>query len=177
MRDHTITSELITLLPALPEEFDACLAADRIRFATLTGATAPDPFLPPPETGDVMGWFRETMIADPAIRPWFFYWVIDHQRGRLVGSGGFAGRPDENGHVFIGYSTYPEEEGRGYASATAAALVSWALVQPGVTQVRATIKPDNAASLRVAARAGLARIGEMTDDEDGPLELWGTPAG
>lgn len=176
MRDHTITTGRITLLAAQPEEFDACLAGDRACFAALTGATPPDPFLPPPETGDVMAWFRDAIVADPDIGPWFFYWVVDPERGRLVGSGGYAGRPDEHGRVYIGYSTYPEDEGKGYASEVAGALVAWALTQSGVTQVRATIKPDNVASQRVATRAGMTRVGEVTDDKEGLLDLWSAPA-
>jgi RimJ/RimL family protein N-acetyltransferase len=46
--------------------------------------------------------------------------------------------------------------------------VDWLLVQPGVTQVQATIAPENAASLEVARKAGMREVGTSWD-EDGEL--------
>jgi ribosomal-protein-alanine N-acetyltransferase len=174
MHDSTIRTRRLTLEAATVDQLNACIEGNRDRFEALLGAMPPDPFLPPPETGDVMTWFRDAIAADPAIRPWFFYWVIDRRQRRLVGSAGFAGRPDPEGRVLIGYSTYPAEKGKGYATEAAQALVEWASAQPVVTEVRATIKPDNAASRRVAQRAGLRPIGEIVDEKDGQVELWST---
>jgi RimJ/RimL family protein N-acetyltransferase len=55
-------------------------------------------------------------------------------------------------------------QGRGYASAAAAAVVGW-LVAGGVGEVRALIHPEHEASARVAARAGLEATSELVDDE------------
>lgn len=172
MGDLRLESGRLLLLAAGADDLGACADGDRAAFAAVTGAEPPDPFSPPPETGDVLGYFRDAVEADPDLRPWFFQWVVDRASRRLLGSAGFAGRPNEAGHVYVGYSTYPPEAGKGYASEAAAALVAWALRQPGVTAVRATIKPDNAASRRVAAKAGLRQIGEMATDADGLVEVW-----
>jgi RimJ/RimL family protein N-acetyltransferase len=49
-------------------------------------------------------------------------------------------------------------------------LLRRAATEPGVTTVRATISPDNAASLATITRFGFTRNGEQWDEEDG-LEL------
>jgi RimJ/RimL family protein N-acetyltransferase len=55
-------------------------------------------------------------------------------------------------------------QGRGYASAAAAAVVRW-LVAGGVGEVRALVHPEHEASARVAARAGLQVTTELVDGE------------
>jgi L-amino acid N-acyltransferase YncA len=49
-------------------------------------------------------------------------------------------------------------------------LLRRAAVEPGVRTVRATIAPDNAASLATTAGFGFAEVGEQWDEQDG-LEL------
>jgi RimJ/RimL family protein N-acetyltransferase len=56
---------------------------------------------------------------------------------------------------------------RGYASEMARALVEW-LEERGAPDIRAWIRPDHAASRKVAARAGLQATGEQHDGE----QLW-----
>jgi ribosomal-protein-alanine N-acetyltransferase len=171
MSDLLLETARLSLLAASVEELQTFINGDAAAFTALTGVTAPDPFVAPPETDDVMAWFRDAIAADQSIRPWFFRWVIDRQRNVLVGSTGFGGSPDKDGYVITGYSTYPAEEGRGYAGEAAAALAAWALRQPGVRKVRATIFPSNLASKRVATKAGLRYVKLMNTD-DGEIELW-----
>jgi RimJ/RimL family protein N-acetyltransferase len=55
-------------------------------------------------------------------------------------------------------------QGQGYASEAAVAVVDW-LVDHGVPDIRALIHPDHAASVRVAARAGLEPTADLVDAE------------
>jgi RimJ/RimL family protein N-acetyltransferase len=166
-----VRTERLRLIAATADELRAMNDRDRVRFETLLGARAPVEFVPPPETADVLDWFRTAIEEDPGIRPWFFRWVVDHEAGVLVGSVGFAGYPNDECAVLLGYSVYPEFEGRGYASEAARRMTEWALVQPGVNAVKATIFPDHPASQRVAANAGLAFVRELETD-DGTVGLW-----
>jgi RimJ/RimL family protein N-acetyltransferase len=59
---------------------------------------------------------------------------------------------------------------RGYATAMLAAALSWAAAEPGVRTVRASVGPDNVASLATLRPFGFVRVGEQWDDEDG-LEI------
>lgn len=89
----------------------------------------------------------------------FGIWVvIERETGTVVGDVGFVGPPDEAGAVEIGYSVVPDRRRRGYATEAAAALVAWALAQPGVSAVAARCDRDNGASIRVLERVGFRRI-------------------
>ncbi len=56
----------------------------------------------------------------------------------------------------------PEYWGRGYATEVAQALVEFAQAS-GMHRVEATCHPDNAASVRVLAKAGLTLEGRLRD--------------
>jgi RimJ/RimL family protein N-acetyltransferase len=160
------------LIPALPEQFDALLAGDPARFGHSLDAAPPEPFEPPPLTDDVIAWFREQLVETPALGHWLFRWIVTIEGRLTIGSLGFTGPPDDDGILLLGYSVYPMHERRGYASEAAAALTTWALAQPGVTAVHATIKPANLASRRVAERAGMRVVGAIHSEEEGDLDLW-----
>ncbi len=80
---------------------------------------------------------------------------------------GFGGLPDDEGAVVIGYAVYPESQSHGFGTEATRALVGWALAQPGVRLVRATVPPGNAPSRRVAEGAGLRQVATSWDDEIG----------
>ncbi|MEU0092890.1 GNAT family N-acetyltransferase [Kribbella sp. NPDC006257] len=88
----------------------------------------------------------------------------------VVGYAGFHGPPDEAGMVEVGYTVDPQYRRRGYAKAILAALIDRAAAEPAVRVVRATISPDNVASLATIASFGFTQNGDQWDEEDG-LEL------
>ncbi|GHC72965.1 hypothetical protein GCM10007079_06520 [Nocardiopsis terrae] len=105
--------------------------------------------------------------AVPSRAGWLAYVVVDADDGRAVGHAGFHGPPDERRMVEIGYSVVPEVRRRGYARATLVELLRRADASPEVATVRASIRPDNAASLATIAGFGFERVGEQWDDIDG----------
>ena len=88
----------------------------------------------------------------------------------VVGYAGYHGPPDEAGMVEVGYTVDPQYRRRGYAKAILAALIDRAAAEPAVRVVRATISPDNVASLATIASFGFTQNGDQWDEEDG-LEL------
>ncbi|WP_307826416.1 GNAT family N-acetyltransferase [Streptomyces pactum] len=72
--------------------------------------------------------------------------------------------------VEIGYSVAPDFRRQGYARSILIELLHRAAAEPAVTTVRATIGPDNVASLATISGFGFAQVGEQWDEEDG-LEL------
>lgn len=72
--------------------------------------------------------------------------------------------------VEVGYAIDPACRRRGYGRVTLAFLVDRACAEPAVRTVRASVSPDNAASLALVAEHGFVRVGEQWDEEDG-LEL------
>ena len=122
-----------------------------------------------PADEDARVFFATQLRADPAARGWWA-WVARLPSGDEVGSGGFGGRPGADRRLTVGYAIHEEHRGHGYATELLELLTAWALARPEVDRVRATIRPDNAASLRVAAKAGFERTGEVVqDDEHGEL--------
>ena len=113
---------------------------------------------------------RDQIARDPASAPWVARAVVAEPGGEVVGHAGFHGPPDERGMVEVGYAVDPAFRRRGFAKAMLAGLLERARAEPGVRVVRASISPDNVASLATIAGFGFTRVGEQWDAEDG-LEL------
>lgn len=110
------------------------------------------------------------VLADPASNPWLIRLAVLRETGEIVGYGNFHAPPDAEGMVEIGYEIVESHRGRGYATEVARTMWSYAASHPAVRTLRATVGPDNAASIAIIERAGLVHVGEQMDTEDG-LEL------
>ncbi|HEX6123025.1 MAG TPA: GNAT family N-acetyltransferase [Ktedonobacterales bacterium] len=84
--------------------------------------------------------------------------VIEPATGAVAGDVGFHSPVRGVPSVELGYVILPPYRGRGYATEATGALASWALTQPGVERVILLIAPENAASLRVAAKLGMREV-------------------
>ena len=115
------------------------------------------------------GWLWDIRIAqiarDPTVQEWIARAALDLET--VVGHVGFHGPPDERGMIEVAYSVDPHLRRRGYATRMLASALIWAQGHPGVTTVRATVAPDNAASIATLAGFPFARVGEQWDDVDG----------
>ncbi len=168
----SITSSRLAFQPLTVAALDALIAGDRAALEQATGARFPEPLAAPPLMDDALPFFRDLMANDATAR-FGAYLLILRETGQAVGSAGFTGAPNDQGAVLMGYSIYPAFQGRGLASEAATALASWALEQPDIERVEATIRPDHTASQRVAARAGLRRTERVEQDPDeGLVEVW-----
>jgi RimJ/RimL family protein N-acetyltransferase len=103
--------------------------------------------------------------------PWGGYLAIDPALRRIVGTCAFKGEPDASA-VEIAYFTFAGHEGRGYATAMAAALLELAAATRTVTRVLAHTLPHRNASTRVLTKLGFALAGPVHDVEDGTVWRW-----
>lgn len=121
--------------------------------------------------GEEMVWLSKYRLgqlrAVPSRAGWLANVVVDAESGWAVGHAGFHGPPDERRMVEIGYSVVPELRRRGYARATLIELLRRADDSPEVATVRASISPDNTASLATIAGFGFERVGDQWDEIDG----------
>ncbi|WP_216845365.1 GNAT family N-acetyltransferase [Granulicella sp. S156] len=104
------------------------------------------------ERPDTVGWHRYVLLCDA--------------RGNgktLIGCVGGFPRPE--GDVEIGYSTLPEFQRRGYATAFASALVTWLLKQKGVVSVNAQTYARVPESVKVMERCGMVFAGAGDEPE------------
>jgi RimJ/RimL family protein N-acetyltransferase len=120
---------------------------------------------------------RYTRVPDPMPDGWLKTWLARYEAGEHDGTcAGFAAL-DESGR-FVGIALAPEIDrvaeqvelgyvvarwarGRGVAGAMLQQLTTWAFDVVGAQRIVLIVDVDNAASSRVAARAGYAREGVM----------------
>jgi [ribosomal protein S5]-alanine N-acetyltransferase len=99
--------------------------------------------------------------------PWMGYLVLENEA--IVGTCAFRS-PPQNGEVEIAYFTFPEFEGRGFATEMARHLIQIVKnTEPG-TRILAFTLPEKNASNRILQKLGFDFAGE-TRDEDG-LVVW-----
>jgi RimJ/RimL family protein N-acetyltransferase len=124
------------------------------------------------------------MARARALPPWLCYLTICTETGTLVGCCGFRGNPRDVGGGLvapeIAYHTFPDFEGRGYATAMALQLFDLAREADAAATASAgkptaviahTLREGNT-STRVLARAGFRFVGEVDDPEDGLVWRW-----
>jgi ribosomal-protein-alanine N-acetyltransferase len=109
------------------------------------------------------------VLHDPAALDWIARVAVVPGLGP-VGLVGFHGPPDERGMVEVSYGVDPAFRRQGWARTLLGVALGWAAAAPGVRVVRASISPDNEASLATLRPFGFVQVGEQWDDEDG-LEL------
>lgn len=108
----------------------------------------------------------DQMLRDPDSAGWLARVAVTGDR-TPVGHAGFHGPPDESGMVEVGYTVDPTHRRRGYAREMLRLLLARAAEEPAVRTVRASISPDNVASMGTMRGFGFRRVGEQWDDEDG----------
>jgi RimJ/RimL family protein N-acetyltransferase len=101
--------------------------------------------------------------------PWICYLALADERP--VGTCGFKG-PPHDGRVEIAYFTFPECEGRGFASAMAAQLVAIAQQQSSSVVVAAQTLPERNASHRILEKLGFRHVDTVNHPEDGMVWEW-----
>ena len=125
-----------------------------------------------PEFPDAYGHALEMLLADPGLYGWWTFVFLDRAEGGLVGSGGYTGRPAEDGSVEIGYEIAPEFRGRDYATEAARGLLEHALAHGEVRRVVAHTLAEPNASTRVLEKIGFVHAGTVEDPNDGTIWLW-----
>ena len=165
----------VRFVPLPPRVLEALLADDLAVARAATGVPLSEWFL-----SDEITWLwrmRLDQIAkDPRSADWIVRAAVSVPDGVVIGAAGFHGPPDEAGMVEIGYSTDPAYRRRGYAKAMVTELLRWAAAEPSAVTVRASISPENVASLASLAGFGFTHVGEQWDEEDGRELLFERPA-
>jgi RimJ/RimL family protein N-acetyltransferase len=112
-------------------------------------------------------------LRSPDVDVWTLgFDIVDERTGVRVGECGFKGRPDADGMVELAYGVSPSHQGKGFATAAARALVTYALRDTRVRVVRAQTLPAANASTRVLTKCGFRHVGDVIDLEDGLVWRW-----
>ena len=116
-------------------------------------------------------------VETPQDLPWVTGVLWDEATGTPVGKAGFHAAPNDEGMVEVGYAIDPAFRRRGYARAALEAMLERARREPDVRTFRATVSPENAASLALIAQYPFVEVGEQWDDEDGLETIYEMPVG
>jgi RimJ/RimL family protein N-acetyltransferase len=159
----------VAILQLGPETLHALADGDLARANRSAPVALPEVFVAPDWIGT---WrFRSAQVReDPMSAAWVTGAIWDGASHLVVGKAGFHAPPDRHGMVEVGYAIVPEHRRRGYARAALEVLLERAAREPAVRVVRASVSPDNAASLGLIAQYGFVQVGEQWDDDDG-LEI------
>lgn len=168
----TVHTERLRLDALDRDALQAWVEGDARALRELTGARFADPPDPPPLFGEDLPGFCARMAETPGELGWWVWLITRSDDAAVVGVCGLGGRPDGDGAVVIGYSVYPEMEGRGYATEAARAVAEWALAASGVTRVRATVPTGNEASMAVARKLGMSVVGSDVHPGVGELAVF-----
>ncbi len=155
------TSRLI--LVAATVDVQLAELADRASFASHLDAEIPTDWPPLYSDENSMRWVLEYMRAHPEHDGWTkWYFLLARASGGaiLIGNGGFAGAPADDGTVEVGYSVAESHQRQGYAPEAVRALVAWAFAHPSVTRVVAHTMPELRPSIRVLEKCGFRFVGD-----------------
>jgi RimJ/RimL family protein N-acetyltransferase len=98
---------------------------------------------------------------EPGGQALWLNWIV-RRAGRPIGSVQATVRGPE---AFLAWLITTSEQGRGYATEASRTVAEWLVGELGVSELRATIRDDHAASRGVARGIGLAPTDRFIDDE------------
>ena len=128
--------------------------AETMRFVGASGRPTADP----DATRRVLDWMRRHERLHG-----FGLWAIDERRGDpLVGVAGLLWEEGHGPEVEVVYLIRPDRWGRGYATEATRAVLERGHRELALERVVALSYPENAASQRVMAKAGMRPDGEVT---------------
>jgi RimJ/RimL family protein N-acetyltransferase len=103
---------------------------------------------------------------------WWTYFPIHKQDNKLIGSGGFKGKPTTKGTVEVGYEIASDYRNRGLATEMTKALIEYAFRDERVKSIIAhTLGQDNP-STKVLQKCGFEKVEEINDPDDGLVWKW-----
>lgn len=84
--------------------------------------------------------------------------AINKESNTIVAELCFMGPPNSMGNIFLGYGTYPSQQGKGYMTEAVGGMVAWAFFNEKVKAILAQTEHGNVASWRVLQKNGFTRI-------------------
>jgi RimJ/RimL family protein N-acetyltransferase len=163
-----IQTPRLQLLPCSLEHFELLLQGND-HLADLLGISIPDGWTEYPEMVLVA---YDKLRNDPAMLGWFFYLVIHRADERLIGAGGFKGKPNGDGTVEIGYEITADYREKGFGTEMAEALIRFAFGHSYVHRVIAHTEEEYNASVKILQKAGMRFVGTIKNKEGEDLWEW-----
>jgi RimJ/RimL family protein N-acetyltransferase len=96
---------------------------------------------------------------------WLGAAVVERASGHMVGDVGLQWVSERDRTAEIGFIVDPRQQGKGYATEAARALVDWAFSSAGLHRVIGRLEARNAASARVLEKLGMRLEAHLVENE------------
>lgn len=103
---------------------------------------------------------------------WWTYFPIHKQDNKLIGSGGYKGKPTIDGIVELGYEIAPPYRNRGLATEMTKGLIENAFMDERVKSITAHTLGQENPSTKVLQKCSFLKIGEVNDPDEGQIWKW-----
>ena len=126
-------------------------------------------------TGFGLGALRYAMdmlSKSPLEYGWWTHFPIHKQDNKLIGCGGYKGRPTQEGTVELGYEIAPAYRAKGLATEMTEGLILNAFSDNRVKSILAHTLGHYNASAKVLEKSGFVKTKEIYDPEDGLIWQW-----
>lgn len=114
----------------------------------------------------------DKLSEDDDEKGWWTYFPIHKQDNKLIGCGGYAGKPTAEGIVELGYEIAPDYRNRGLATEKTMGLVENAFRNNRVKTIIAHTLGQVNSSTKVLLKCGFEKVQEINHPEDGVLWKW-----
>lgn len=105
-------------------------------------------------------------------RGWWTYFPIHKSENKLIGSGGYKGKPTRGGEIEIGYEIAPEYRNQGFATEFTLALIENAFKYKQVKLISAHTLAEFNPSTKVLTKCGFEKVDELSDPDEGTIWKW-----
>jgi len=103
---------------------------------------------------------------------WWMYFPIHKQDNKLIGSGGYKGKPTPDGTVELGYEIASDYRNRGLATEMTKGLIDNAFKDNRVKSIIAHTLGKESPSTKVLQKCGFMKAEEINDPDDGSIWRW-----
>ncbi len=165
-----IQTKRLNLIPLQSPHFKAIINEDYELLGKLLDVETPKTWSEMPDAAAILPYFQAMIEQEP--HPFTSYVVVHRADRRLIGTGGFKGKPNAEGMVEIGYEISKAYQGKGIATEAAQGLINFAFSQPKVLVVQAHTLAHENSSVSVLKKVGMHFKGLFDDPEDGAIWRW-----
>jgi len=103
---------------------------------------------------------------------WWTYLPIHKSENKLIGSGGYKGKPTQGGEIEIGYEIAPKYRNQGFATEFTIALIENAFKDDYVKLISAHTLGEFNPSTKVLLKCGFEKVDELNDPDEGIIWKW-----
>lgn len=103
---------------------------------------------------------------------WWTYFPVYKQDNKIIGSGGYKGKPTAEGTVELGYEISPGYRNRGLATEMTKGLIDNAFKDARVQSIIAHTLGQENPSTSVLQKCGFVKTAEINDPDEGLIWKW-----